>query len=119
MEPGRRCGHDREMKAATNSSSAMEQARYAAAWRSLRARRLAVWGLLFACIVVGRVSGWNKDLPRYALEITFALTVGALLWSAAFRCPRCQEFFRWGRASFNPLASKCVHCQLPVGAKPD
>ncbi len=78
-----------------------------------------MWGLLFACIVVGKVVGWNKDLPRYALEITLALTVGALLWSAAFRCPRCRKFFRWGRAKLNPLASKCVHCQLPLGAKPD
>ena len=107
------------MRSATNSDGVMEQQRYAAAWRSLRTRRLAVWGLLFACIAVGRISGWNKDLPRYALEITLALTLAALLWSAAFRCPRCRKFFRWGSRKLNPLASKCVHCQLPVGAKPD
>lgn len=73
--------------------------------------------MLFACIAIGKISGWNKDLPSYALEITLALTVGALVWSAVFRCPRCLKFFRWGPAKFNPLASKCVHCQLPIGAK--
>ncbi|MDI1287566.1 MAG: hypothetical protein PSV46_24490 [Reyranella sp.] len=107
------------MGSATGSSKVMEQQRYAAALRSLRLRRWVVWGLLFACIAVGKISGWSKDLPRYTLEMTLALTVGALLWSAAFRCPRCLKFFRWGRTKFNPLTSKCVHCQLPVGAKPD
>lgn len=107
------------MRHEPGSDRIIERQRYATAWRSLSARRLAVWGLLFACIAIGKISGWNKALPRYALEITLALTVGALVWSAVFRCPRCLEFFRWSRASFNPLTSKCVHCQLPVGAKPD
>ncbi len=119
MELGSRRAHDRDMRSPTGSDRTMERQRYDAAWRSLRLRRWAVWGLLLACIVVGRISGWNKDVPRYVLEAAFGLTIAALLWSAAFRCPRCRKLFRWSRTNFNPLTQRCAHCQLPVGAKPD
>jgi hypothetical protein len=32
-----------------------------------------------------------------------------------FRCPRCGNFFYWGRGRFNPMARRCTHCDLPAG----
>lgn len=85
-----------------------------AAWTSLRVRLWLVRGLALATLVTAL-----PPLKVHGLAVWFAgVSIGALVWLLAFRCPACgKPFFRKGGWQ-NVLARGCVHCGLPRYAPP-
>jgi hypothetical protein len=86
----------------------------ATAWRRLRIIRWTVWGAGLAGIVGGRLSWGDPGLARIIVVVPMIVLLAALLSVLLFRCPRCRQFFCFGKRAFNPLARACVHCQLPA-----
>ena len=86
---------------------------YAAAWRRKRLLRWSLVGLLFAALATRRLHRWGDSGLADALgAAVLTLLVVVLALIVLFRCPRCNEFFYWGRRSVKPFGRRCVHCQL-------
>jgi hypothetical protein len=98
---------------------AIEERRYAEAWKDLRRRGLAqrCCFALFLCWVAwgvlrGSVSGGGALLP-IAL---FALAGGSILWRLYFPCPRCGNRFFMSLFNSRGFGERCIHCDLRRGA---
>ncbi len=88
----------------------------APAWVNYRNRvgllLLAIVGLVLWADGIGPIlHELLGDGPLSALAAAWAtLTVGAVVWYAAFPCPFCGACFHWTLWVANPLADRCLHC---------
>ncbi len=108
----RRAPQDLEHLLATqpNLVPAVEEQKYAAAWKDRRRRKLAVLALSLVALsaVVLRANG---DVPAAPLTIALvALALGAFVWFNLFLCPRCRHQFL-NRQSMG----RCHFCGLRLG----
>ena len=92
-------------------------------WEGYRRRRYVFWLVWVTYVpgvlIIGLPLRWlfGSDVPIYIVAgawlIAFLMSGN---WMTMWKCPRCgRSFFRtpWGG---NPLATRCVHCQLPKWA---
>lgn len=92
-------------------SPAVEEQRYAAAWRGRRRRKIAA--SVLSILALSSVS-WaaSAGLPNGLLQIALvALTVGSIFWFHLFRCPRCGHQFLTRQSR-----DRCHFCGLRRGA---
>ena len=95
-------------------SPAIEERRYAAAWRDLRRRDIAARVSFVLALSSAGWIAWVADGGFVAAVLPialFALAAGSSLWFLFFRCPRCdnQVFTRQSR-------DRCPRCNLRIGA---
>jgi hypothetical protein len=94
--------------------AAVEERRYAAAWRDLRRREISVPVVfILALLSIGWVSIATDGGPvALSFEIGMVvLAVGCNLWLLLFRCPRCRSIFFTRQST-----ERCHHCRLRRGA---
>jgi hypothetical protein len=89
---------------------AIEEQRYAAAWKERRGRKLAAAAL---CLLALSSVGWAADsgVPAAPLQmVLMALAVGSCFWFFLFRCPRCGHQFLNRQSE-----GRCHFCGLRLG----
>ena len=108
----RSAAQDLELLLATqpNLVPAVEEQRYAAAWKDRRRRKVAALALSLLALsaVILRANG---GLPAAPLAVALvAMALGSLVWFNLFACPRCRHEFL-SRQS----VGRCQFCGLRLG----
>jgi predicted RNA-binding Zn-ribbon protein involved in translation (DUF1610 family) len=102
---------------------------YGVAWHDLRKRRI-IFGIVFLTYLPGVLAIMFTVVPVLSwltgAKPDYFFYAIAACWMAAFAvagfrvshfpCPRCGNAFFAKWWFNNPLARKCVHCGLPIGA---
>lgn len=104
-----------------NLSPAIEQQRYAAAWKDLRRREWVTYAL---CLPALLWFGWallQGSVPEGGAFAPLPLALvalfsGAILWCLFFRCPRCGNRYYTSQATVLASSGRCLHCGLRRGA---
>ena len=96
---------------------------YASAWQHYRKlsrlRLIAFAGWLpFGVAVAGlaHLLDLSEHVFPFLLLPWFGFIVVALFRAGSFQCPRCHDAFFYTWYFSNPLARRCVHCNLPKWA---
>jgi hypothetical protein len=87
--------------------------------KRIRARRRLVW-ITFAAALpsISLVSlVWDAPFDRM-VGVAIIVFGAAIVWHSLSRCPRCGERFNATRYWGSIWVSACLHCGLPLTAKP-
>ena len=97
----------------------IDENEYAAAWQDLERREKVALVLLLGTVPGIPVLILVGIPSSVAVGTWFFLLTIALSWFFSFRCPRCDNRFFASWWINDPLAVRCLHCELPKGAKQD